>query len=143
MLNPRKAIWYERGLRDFAVVQCGTINLGFMICTELWFFEHAREYSKQDIHLLACPRVTPQSSVDKWIAAGQAAAVVSGAFCLSSNLSGPNIESIEFGGTGWIIEPEEGNVLGVTSPNKPFLTVEIDLEVADKAKRTYPRYVAD
>ena len=105
--------------------------------------EHASEYGKQDIHLLVCPRVTPQSSVDKWIAAGQAAAVVSGAFCLSSNLSGPNIESIEFGGAGWVIEPEEGNVLGVTSPNKPFLTVEIDLEHAEKAKLTYPRYVSD
>jgi len=53
------------------------------------------------------------------------------------------MESIEFGGAGWIIEPEEGSVLGVTSPNKPFLTVEIDLEHAEKAKRTYPRYVPD
>ena len=58
-------------------------------------------------------------------------------------MSGPNIESIEFGGAGWIIEPEEGSVLGVTSRNKPFLTVKIDLAQADKAKRTYPRYVSD
>jgi len=138
-----EASWYERGKRDFTVVQCRGIKVGFLICTELWFFEHAREYSKQDIHLLVCPRVTPKSSVDKWNAGGRAAAVVSGAFCLSSNLSGPNIESIEFGGAGWIIEPEEGSVLGMTSPNKPFLTVEIDLEKAEKAKRTYPRYVSD
>ena len=117
--------------------------MGFLICTELWFFEHAREYCKHGIHLLVCPRVTPQRSVDKWIAAGQAAAVVSGAFCLSSNLNGPNIESIEFGGVGWIIEPEEGSVLGVTSPIKPFLTVKIDIEKAEKAKHTYPRYVSD
>ncbi len=138
-----EASWYERGPRDFAVVQCGTINLGFMICTELWFFEHAREYGKRGIHLLVCPRVTPQNSVDKWIAGGRAAAVVSGAFCLSSNLTGPNTQSIAFGGSGWVIEPEEGIVLGVTAPNKPFLTVEIDIEKAEKAKRSYPRYVAD
>ena len=138
-----EASWYERGKREFKMIQCKGINVGFLICTELWFFEHAREYSKQDIHPLVCPRVTPQSSVDKWIAAGQAAAVVSGAFCLSSNLSGPNTESIEFGGAGWVIEPEEGVVLGKTSPNKPFLTIEIDLKEAEKAKRTYPRYVAD
>jgi N-carbamoylputrescine amidase len=81
--------------------------------------------------------------VDKWIAGGRAAAVVSGAFCLSSNLKGPNTESIAFGGAGWIIEPEEGSVLAVTSRDKPFLTVEIDLEHADKAKRTCPRYVSD
>jgi N-carbamoylputrescine amidase len=58
-------------------------------------------------------------------------------------LSGPNIESIEFGGAGWIIEPEEGRVLDVTSQQKPLLTVEIDLEHADKAKHTYPRYVSN
>ena len=46
-----------------------------------------------------------------------------------------------FGGAGWVIEPEEGNVLGVTSQDKPLLTVEIELESAKKAKRTYPRYV--
>jgi N-carbamoylputrescine amidase len=138
-----EASWYERGLRDFAVVQCGGIKVGFLICTELWFFEHAREYGKRGIHLLVCPRVTPQSSVDKWIAGGRTAAVVSGAFCLSSNLTGPNTESIAFGGSGWVIEPEEGNVLGVTSRDQPFITLEIDLEKAEKAKRTYPRYVSD
>jgi N-carbamoylputrescine amidase len=138
-----EASWYERGKQHFTVVQCKGINLGFLICTELWFFEHARGYSKQDIHLLVCPRVTPKSSVDKWIAGGRAAAVVSGAFCLSSNLNGPNTESIAFGGAGWVIEPEEGSVLGVTSQNKPFLTVAIDLEHAEKAKHTYPRYATD
>ena len=54
-----EASWYERGKRDFTVAQCRGINVGFLICTELWFFEHAREYSEQDIHLLVCPRVTP------------------------------------------------------------------------------------
>jgi N-carbamoylputrescine amidase len=138
-----EASWYERGIKDFSVVQCGAINVGFMICTELWFFEHARKYGQQGIHLLVCPRVTPMSTVDKWVAGGRVAAVVSGAFCLSSNLSGPNTESIVFGGSGWVIEPEEGKLLGVTSQSKPFLTAEIDLEKAEKAKRTYPRYVAD
>ena len=138
-----EASWYERGNRDFKAVDCKGIRVGFLICTELWFFEHARDYLKQAIHLLVCPRVTPKSSVDKWIAGGRAAAVVSGAFCLSSNLSGPNTDNIEFGGAGWVIEPEEGTVLGVTSREEPFLTVEIDLEMAEKSKLTYPRYVAD
>ena len=138
-----EASWYQRGKRDFNVVRCRGVNIGFLICTELWFFEHARQYSQQDIHLLVCPRVTPQSSVDKWIAGGRAAAVVSGAFCLSSNLSGPNTKSIAFGGAGWVIEPEEGTVLGVTSQNFPFVTVDIELQQAERAKRTYPRYVLD
>ena len=86
---------------------------------------------------------SPKSSVGKWIAGGRAAAVVSGAFCLSSKLKGPHTERMEFGGAGWVIEPEEGNVLGVTSQDKPLLTVEIDLEIAEKSKRSYPRYVSD
>jgi N-carbamoylputrescine amidase len=69
----------------------------------------------------------------------RATAAVSGAFCLSSNPSGPNIANIEFGGTGWVIEPEEENVLGVTSPEKPFLNLEINLETAEKAKHKSPR----
>jgi N-carbamoylputrescine amidase len=51
-------------------------------------------------------------------------------------LNGPNTEKIAFRGAGWIIEPEEGSLLGVTSQNKPFLTVEIELEHAEKAKHT-------
>ena len=58
-------------------------------------------------------------------------------------MNGLNTENIAFGGAGWVIAPEEGSVLGVTSRNKPFLTVKIDLAQADKAKRTYPRYVSD
>jgi N-carbamoylputrescine amidase len=138
-----EATWYERGQRDFTVVHCRGIKVGFLICTELWFLEHARQYCRQDIHLLVCPRVTPSSSVEKWIAGGRTAAVVSGAFCLSSNLNGPNTASIAFGGTGWVIEPEEGSVLGLTSQDKPFLTIDIDLAKAERAKQTYPRYVSE
>jgi N-carbamoylputrescine amidase len=138
-----EAAWYQRGPRDFSLVSVKGARIGFLICTELWFNAHAREYMKQGIHLLACPRATPMASVDRWVAGGRTAAVVSGAFCLSSNFNGPNVEGIDFGGKGWIIEPEGGDVLGVTSQEKPFLTLEIDLQRAETAKTTYPRYVPD
>jgi len=109
----------------------------------LWFNAHARRYANQGVHLLVCPRVTPWASTDKWIAGGRTAAVVSGAFCLSSNLSGPHVEGLAFGGAGWIMEPEAGGVLGLTSPETPFLTIDTDPNEARKAKTTYPRYVAD
>ncbi|MCP4371705.1 MAG: hypothetical protein GY797_26840, partial [Deltaproteobacteria bacterium] len=57
--------------------------------------------------------------------------------------SGVISEEMKWGGSGWVIEPEEGEVLGVTSQEKPFLTMNIDLEVAEIAKNTYPRYVLD
>ena len=77
------------------------------------------------------------------MAGGRTAAVVSGAFCLSSNIGGISQAGVKWGGGGWIVEPEEGDVLGLTSQERPFLTVDIDLAVAEMAKRTYPRYVPD
>lgn len=138
-----EASWYDRGEREFKATEVAGIRIGFLICTELWFASHAREYMHQRADLLVCPRVTPKSSVDKWLAGGRTAAVISGAFCLSSNMSGPNVEEIQFGGAGWIIEPEEGNVLAVTSRKNPFRSVEIELKTARQAKQTYPRYVPD
>lgn len=43
----------------------------------------------------------------------------------------------------WIIEHENGKVLVTTSPQKPFLTLEIDLKIADSAKKTYPRDILE
>lgn len=138
-----EASWYERGEGNFTVCKTNQVRIGFQICTDLWFNQHTREYAKQGIHLLLCPRATPAGSVEKWLAGGKTAAVISGAFCLSSNLKGEMGEGMKWGGGGWIIEPEEGEVLGVTSSKEPFLTLDISLEVAEKAKHTYPRYVLD
>lgn len=137
-----EASWYDRGDGDFDVVDTSHGRVGMLICTELWFNHHARDYAREGIQLLACPRATPDSHPDKWIAGGRAAAVVSGAFCLSSNLSGTTSVGGDYAGKGWVIHPEEGEVLGLTGRDAPFLTVEIDLGDADRAKRTYPRYVA-
>ncbi len=138
-----EASWYERGDRDFSLANTSKGKVGFLICTELWFNSHAREYGKQGMQLLVCPRATPNPTAPKWVAGGQAAAVISGAYCLSSNLGGTTPEGGDYAGVGWIIEPGEGVVLGLTSPEQPFLTLDIDLTEADKAKETYPRYVLD
>lgn len=137
-----EASWYQRGNGDFTPVQCGPAKLGFLICTELWFMERGRLYGKQGVHILANPRSTERGTVDKWLAGGRACAVVSGAFCLSSNHVGLTKTGTELGGCGWIIGPD-GDVRGVTSSSEPFLTLEIDLSEAERARQTYPRYVAD
>jgi len=136
-----EASWYDRGNGEFSVIQSRKGIIGFLICTELWFNFHAREYAKQGVELLVTPRATEITSVDKWLAGGRTAAVVSGAYSLSSNYSYGNKGNIEWGGSGWIIEPEEGQVLGVTSRKHPFLTLEIDLSAAQNAKHTYPRNI--
>jgi len=138
-----EASWYVRGDADFLAVDDHRVRIGFLICTELWFLERAREYGKQGVQLIVCPRATPASTTDKWLAGGRVAAVVSGAFCLSSNFSGNAGKLGEWGGTGWIIEPESGEILGTSSHEEPFLTVDVDPAAADAAKSTYPRYVLD
>lgn len=138
-----EASWYERGDGDFSLENTTKGKVGFLICTEIWFNFRARDYGKQGMQLLLCPRATPNPTASKWVAGGQAAAVVSGAFCLSSNLAGTTSEGGDYAGVGWIIEPGEGKVLGLTSTAQPFLTLDIDIAEADRAKETYPRYVLD
>jgi N-carbamoylputrescine amidase len=135
-----EASWYDAGPNEFAVVDVQGVRIGFLICTELWFQTHARAYAAQGVDVLCVPRATPLSSVDKWIAGGCTASVVSGAFCLSSNRHSSN-NGIMWGGAGWIVEPEAGRLLGMTEMSRPFLTLNIDLALSKVAKTTYPRYI--
>ena len=133
--------WYERGEPDFTAVETSSIKIGFAICSELWFTEHARHYARQGIHILACPRATELATMDKWIAGGRVAAVMSGAYCISSNRGGEG-SGIHWGGSGWIIDPD-GEVLGLTSREDPCITLDLHLDTAERAKATYPRYVSE
>jgi len=137
-----EASWYDRGDIDFVPVKIGNALMGFSICTEIWFFEHFRAYGKMGVHLIACPRATPKSTLEKWLVAGPASSVVSGAFCLSSNRINLKGQGADLGGQGWITGPD-GDVLARTSQEKPFITKDVELEEAEDAKKTYPRYVLD
>ena len=136
-----EASWYHRGDGSFSPVDTGTFRAGFLICTDLWFLERARRYGSAGVHLVCNPRATESATGDRWLAGGRVAAVVSGAYVLSSNRAGAARPSA-FGGQGWIIGPD-GQVLGVTSDERPFVTVELDLSEAERAKQTYPRYVRE
>ncbi len=136
-----EANWYQRAPIDFQPQRIGELSIGLMICTEIWFLQHARDYGKAGVQLLLNPRSTPWHTNDKWLAGGRTAAVVSGAFCLSSNHAG-QADQVALGGAGWICEPD-GAVLATTSEDRPFVTLELDLRLADAAKSTYPRYVDD
>lgn len=134
-----EASWYSRGDGNFTTTQCGETLVGFEICTELWAFERARSYGKAGVHVIATPRATPRTSLEKWLVGGRATAVTAGAFSLSSNHVGSASDPVHLGGQGWIVDPE-GEVLGLTSQEQPFVTTEIDLDIAQQAKLTYPRY---
>jgi len=114
------------------------VSAGLLLCSDLWFFQHSRNYGKQGAQLLCVPRATGRQSLDKWVVGGQAASVVSGSFVASSNRK----DDTQFGGRGYVISPE-GVVLAVTSSEQPFVSVAIDLNEAVAAKKTYPRYIQD
>ena len=134
-----EATWYSRGPKEFRSFQMPKARIGFLICSELWFNKHARDYGKDGVQIILSPRATESRTTDKWIMGGRAVSVISGAYCLSSNRAWNSKNSA----VGWIIEPEHGEVLGLTSSAKPFLTLDIELDRADKAKSSYPRYVLD
>jgi N-carbamoylputrescine amidase len=136
-----EASWYERGDGRFIPINCGAVRIGFQICTDLWFMERSRAYGKAGVHLIVNPRATARPTLDKWLVGGRAAAIVAGAYCLSSNRVSDDA-TVAFGGQGWIVGPD-GEVLGLTSPEQPFVSIEIDLAEAEQAKSTYPRYVAE
>jgi N-carbamoylputrescine amidase len=137
-----EASWYGRGSREFTIARLHQLNLGILVCTELWFLEQARFLGRAGAHLIITPRATQFATREKWLVGGRAAAVVAGAYQLSSNRTSTGPEETRFGDWGWIIDPD-GEVLGLTSREAPFLTLEIDLAAAERAKRTYPRYVEE
>jgi len=131
-----EARWYDNGSRPFTPFEESGWKTGFMICSDLWSMANARSYGKRGVGLIAAPRATG-TNVDKWLAGGKVAAVLAGAYCASSNRSGRR-GAATFGGHGWVVGPD-GEVLGLTSRSRPFVTVEIDRAKAEKAKATYPR----
>lgn len=137
-----EATWYARGDKSFIAGASPGGMVGMLVCTEVWFTQHARDYGKQGATLIATPRASEWSSRDAWLAGGRAAAVMAGAFGLSSNRSGNDGTGIRWGGLGWVVDPD-GVVLATTSEETPFATVEVDLADAEAAKETYPRYVKD
>lgn len=136
-----EATWYDRAPIDFQPVTIGELKIAVMICTEIWFMNHARDYGQQGIHLLVNPRSTPYPTNDKWLAGGRTAGVIAGAYCLSSNHAG-EVDGMKLGGAGWLTDPDS-IILGVTSDETPFITVDLDLSYAENAKSEYPRYVDD
>ncbi len=137
-----EASWYGRGNLNFKSFQSKKVKFGMMICTEMWFTEHARTFAKDGVHILVSPRATDVSTIDKWLAGGRAAAVMSGAYCISSNRCGIDHNGMPWAGNGWIIDPD-GKILATTSEKEPNITLDIELEIAENAKTTYPRYVLE
>ncbi|MET0636863.1 MAG: carbon-nitrogen hydrolase family protein [Chitinophagaceae bacterium] len=135
--------WFDREeIPAFDVADLGDFKIGVLLCTELWFTNHARDYGKQGADIILCPRATGFTGIEKWIICGRTSAIISGAYCVSSNRSGIGDDKFRWGGAGWIAEPVTGALIAVTSGSKKFVTHNIDLVKSRSAKYEYPLYVS-
>lgn len=135
-----EASWYAPGPGVFEPVPAAGAQVGFLLCTDMWFAHRGREYGKQGAQLLLVPRVTEVATLSRWLIGGQALAIVAGCFVFSSNLCAPHAADTSIGGMGFAVDPS-GTVLAQTTEREPFATVQVDPAIADEAKQGYPRYV--
>ena len=140
-----EATWYARGPAEFESIEVAGVRVGFLICTELGFTEHARAYAKQGIHVLAAPRATPAGTLERWRFGARTAAVMSGAFCLSSNHAPlkPPGDPDDFAGGAFVTGATDGRLIAESDREAPFVTIDIDPAEAEAAKSTYPRDVLE
>ncbi|WP_330181605.1 carbon-nitrogen hydrolase family protein [Nocardia sp. NBC_01503] len=136
-----EAAWYQPGAGIFETFTAAQANCGMLICTDVWFMEHAQQYGRDGAHLLLNPRANYGGAEDRalWQAATQVAAFSSGTWVATSNLLPADAEP----GTAahaWVMSPD-GEVVAETTAEQPFSTADIDLDAAVQAKRRYPCYI--
>jgi N-carbamoylputrescine amidase len=129
-----EAHWFHRGDSRFIEYRAGACSFGLNICTELWAVETYASYAANGVQVILTPRATSAATTEQWLSAGVVAAMLSGAFSLSSNRVDPTGAC---GGAGWIIDPH-GRILARTTPETPFATVDIDLSASTAARDGYP-----
>jgi N-carbamoylputrescine amidase len=133
--------WYTGDASGFSVAEVLGIQIGVLLCTEAMFNEHARAYGKQKASLLVIPRASG-ANIESWKIAGAMAALVSGAYVVSSNRIGRSKGGTQFGGGGFAYAPQ-GRLLTVTTPFNPVQTLDLDPKMPTFAQRAYPCYVPE
>jgi N-carbamoylputrescine amidase len=133
--------WFVRGMDGFDCVDVGPVRVGVLLCTELFFNEHARSYGKAGADVILTPRASG-TSLYRWKTAGSLAAIVSGACFISSNRHGPAPLGQVFGGGGFAVAPD-GQPIGETNEQATLAVVTVDLETTRAHKLEYPCYVRE
>lgn len=137
-----EARWFEGGERHFRLASAGDVQVGFLLCTEIMFNEHARGYGRDGAHLILSPRAVGKASLPRWLIAMRMAAIVSGCYVLTSNRGGVDSKGQLFGGRGWVIDPD-GELVAQTSEATPVVFHEIETDFIARAQTEYPCYVKD
>jgi N-carbamoylputrescine amidase len=133
--------WFHPEQPGFDAVEASGIRIGVLLCTELFFNEWARHYRRQGVQLIAVPRASG-TALERWRTAAAMAAIVSGAYVVSSNRVGRAAKGQVFGGRGFAYAPD-GTLIAETSDEEPVVVFELNPEVSIQQQREYPCYVPE
>jgi hypothetical protein len=111
---------HARGIQECMPLEVGGMSIGLLIGEEDWHAEGPQPFTRGEVDILAMPRCTRFAGLTQRLERARAVATGIGAYVLSSNRGAP------FEGQGWIIAPD-GSTLGTTTPQQPFLTLEVAL----------------
>ena len=132
-----EAVWYQPGEPQFQIVQAGPLRVGFLICSDVMFTEHARRYGRDGVHLVAVPRAMPVEAAHMFDVALQMAAISSGCYVASSNRNGLDSAGGLFEGRGCIIDPG-GRTVAQSSQFDRVVVHEISTEFVAWKQAYYP-----
>ena len=134
--------WTEPGAQRFQIAQVGPLRVGMLICTDIMFNEHARQYGRDGVDLIVVPRAMPPLVSHQFAVALQMTAIVSGCYVASSNRRGTDSAGEPFEGRGCIINPI-GQTVAQTSFFSRVAVHAIDTDFVASQKKRYPCNVVD
>ena len=134
--------WTEAGALRFRMVEAGPVRIGMLICTDIMFSEHARQYGQDGVHLIVVPRAMPPLVSHQFEAALQITAIVSDCYIASSNWRGTDSAGEPFEGRGVIINPV-GQTVAETSFFSRIAVHDIDTDFVTAQQQRYPCNVVD
>jgi hypothetical protein len=111
---------HARGAQEFMPVDIGGASIGLLIGEDDWPADGPQPFVRGEVDIIAMPRCTRFAGLAQRLERARAVATGIGTYVLSSNRGTP------FEGQGWIIAPD-GNTLGTTTPQQPFLSLEVAL----------------
>jgi N-carbamoylputrescine amidase len=110
---------HARGAQECMPVDVGGVSIGLLIGEDDWLAA-GQPFVRGEVDIIAMPRCTRFAGLTQRLERARAVATGIGSYVLSSNRGTP------FEGQGWIIAPD-GNTLGTTTPQQPFLSLEVAL----------------
>lgn len=123
----REGSWYDSATAEFVPLEVRGLRIAMLIGTEMWA---PRGYEAEHVDVLAIPRAGDMAAFGDCVQRGCSLAEHAHAFAVSSNRSGT------FGGQAWIISPE-GQLLGQTSADAPFLSMDVALHATHSECRHF------